>query len=102
MNGVDKRKLMRKTVLCFFSNREVEKKESDYSNQTQLCSGEMSLAVIPEDEAAQTDIDVTVLFFLSFDKDFTEPSSRVRWFPPRGAGGGGGGEGLWGWWVPSS
>lgn len=41
----------------------------------------MSLAVIPEDEAAQTDIDVkrlTPFFFLSFDKDFTEPSSRVR------------------------
>lgn len=59
-----------------------KKKESDYSNQTQLCSGEMSLAVIPEDEAAQTDIDVKRLthFFLTriFDKDFTEPSSRVR------------------------
>lgn len=51
MSGVDKRKLMRKKVLCFCNGG--KKKKSDYSNQTWLCSGEMSLAVLQEDKAVE-------------------------------------------------
>lgn len=93
MNGVDKRKLMRKTVLWFFSFQlgGGKKKESDYSNQTQLCSGEMSLAVIPDDEAAQTDIDVKTLtlffFFFCLLTRISPSHPHVSDSFPEGAGG---------------
>lgn len=63
----------------------------------------MSLAVIPEDEATQTDIDVkkTTLFFCLLTR-ISPSRPHVSDSFPEGAGGGGGGEGLWGWWVPSS
>lgn len=65
----------------------------------------MSLAVIPEDEAAQTDIDVkrlTPFFFFCLLTRISPSHPHVSDSFPEGAGGGGGGEGLWGWWVPSS
>lgn len=64
----------------------------------------MSLAVIPEDEAAQTDIDVKRLFFFFFCllTRISPSHPHVSGGFPEGAGGGDGGEGLWGWWVPSS
>lgn len=58
---VDKWKLMRKKVLFFCNGKNL----ANYSNQTWLYSGEMSLAVVQKDEAVEKERDVrNVLFFL--------------------------------------